>query len=404
MPNNPTGVWVGDYTIQPENGGLGVFAHEYAHDLGLPDLYDTSGNTGGAENTTGFWDLMTSGANIGDGSPDGIGDAPTNMSAWDKFQLGWLTYDQAVYGKRSEHKLNAVGVTTKKGAQAVVVTLPKEQNVTVTPYGAPTSGTTAYWSGSGDVLDRRDDVARHHAPGRWRPLAVAEGVVRDRDVLGLRLRARGRRRHDDESRHVQVRRRRAAARDRRGRQPERLEPSAAGSRASPERRRSATRRPAITAWVDLTADLSPWAGKTVKLQIRYVTDGFVDGRGFEFDDVAVTQGATTVWADDAEGRMTGTLDGFIAFPGNMSRTDDHYYIAEYRPYRDYDTSLATAYNFGFLETLTPDWVETHPYMPGCWSGTGTSGIPTTASATTRVRARPCPSTRIRCSTTGPTAS
>ena len=29
IPNNPTGVWVGDYTIQPENGGLGVFAHEY---------------------------------------------------------------------------------------------------------------------------------------------------------------------------------------------------------------------------------------------------------------------------------------------------------------------------------------------------------------------------------------
>ena len=38
-----TGIWVGDYTMQPENGGLGVFAHEYGHDLGLPDLYDTSG-------------------------------------------------------------------------------------------------------------------------------------------------------------------------------------------------------------------------------------------------------------------------------------------------------------------------------------------------------------------------
>lgn len=28
-----TGVWIGDYTIQPENGGLGVFVHEYGHDL-----------------------------------------------------------------------------------------------------------------------------------------------------------------------------------------------------------------------------------------------------------------------------------------------------------------------------------------------------------------------------------
>lgn len=37
-----TGIWVGDYTIQPENGGLGVYAHEYGHDLGLPDHYDTA--------------------------------------------------------------------------------------------------------------------------------------------------------------------------------------------------------------------------------------------------------------------------------------------------------------------------------------------------------------------------
>ena len=38
-----TGLWVADYTIQPENGGLSVFAHEYGHDLGLPDHYDTAG-------------------------------------------------------------------------------------------------------------------------------------------------------------------------------------------------------------------------------------------------------------------------------------------------------------------------------------------------------------------------
>ena len=49
-PVGGSSYWVGDYTVEPENGGVGVFAHEFGHDLGLPDLYDTSGNTGGAEN------------------------------------------------------------------------------------------------------------------------------------------------------------------------------------------------------------------------------------------------------------------------------------------------------------------------------------------------------------------
>ena len=75
IPDNPTGVWVNDYTIQPENGGLSVFAHEFAHDLGLPDLYDTSGNTGGAENSVGFWTLMSQSRGTAPGD-QGIGDQP----------------------------------------------------------------------------------------------------------------------------------------------------------------------------------------------------------------------------------------------------------------------------------------------------------------------------------------
>ena len=50
-----TGIWIGDYTIQPENGGLSVFAHEYGHDLGLPDDYDTAGGDG---NPAEWWTLM----------------------------------------------------------------------------------------------------------------------------------------------------------------------------------------------------------------------------------------------------------------------------------------------------------------------------------------------------------
>ncbi|GAH83310.1 unnamed protein product, partial [marine sediment metagenome] len=79
--------WLNKYTIQPENGGVGVFAHEYAHDLGLPDLYDYTG-----ENSTGFWTLMSSGSWLSQNDYD-IGSEPDHMGVWEKFQLGWLNYE-----------------------------------------------------------------------------------------------------------------------------------------------------------------------------------------------------------------------------------------------------------------------------------------------------------------------
>ncbi len=135
-------MWVADYTIQPENGGLGVFAHEYGHDLGLPDLYDTSGNTGGGENNTAFWTLMSSGANIGDGSPDGIGDAPTDLDAWSKLYLGWLDAqgDKGPFYKtstraRRQVRLSDNDAAMTNGVQAMVVNLP--DNVVETVFGDP---------------------------------------------------------------------------------------------------------------------------------------------------------------------------------------------------------------------------------------------------------------------------
>jgi M6 family metalloprotease-like protein len=115
-----TGLWIRDYTTEPENGGLGVFAHEYAHDLGLPDLYDTSGG----ENGTGFWTLMSSGSWMGHGE-DTIGTTPDHMGAWEKLQLGWLDYETAQAGVESTHVLGVSAHATKQ-AQAVIVNLPKD--------------------------------------------------------------------------------------------------------------------------------------------------------------------------------------------------------------------------------------------------------------------------------------
>ncbi|MGK5684145.1 immune inhibitor A domain-containing protein [Actinoplanes sp. URMC 104] len=89
-----TGIWIGDYTTEPENGGLGVFAHEYGHDLGLPDLYDTAGG----DNGTGFWTLMSAGSWLGHGAPT-IGSTPGYMGAWEKLFLGWSNFVTVKPGK-----------------------------------------------------------------------------------------------------------------------------------------------------------------------------------------------------------------------------------------------------------------------------------------------------------------
>lgn len=80
-PKVVDGVKVSSYSMEPENGKLGVFCHEFAHTLGLPDLYDYDMDSAGA----GSWDLMASGCwNNG-------GTTPSHPSAWCKVSLGWVS-------------------------------------------------------------------------------------------------------------------------------------------------------------------------------------------------------------------------------------------------------------------------------------------------------------------------
>ena len=137
--------WIGDYTAEPENGAVGVFAHEFAHDLGLPDLYDTAGG----ENGTGFWTLMSSGSWTS-GSEHYIGTKPTHMGNWEKFQLGWLNYDVAFAGQTSSHKLGPAETNTRQ-AQGLFVVLPDKE--VLTEIGDPFAGDHFYYSGAGNNLD-----------------------------------------------------------------------------------------------------------------------------------------------------------------------------------------------------------------------------------------------------------
>lgn len=82
---------VDDYVIMPalacdnrKPTAIGVFAHEFGHAFGLPDLYDTDGGSEGV----GGWDLMGSGSWGGDGYSHP--EKPSHMGAWSKEYLGWL--------------------------------------------------------------------------------------------------------------------------------------------------------------------------------------------------------------------------------------------------------------------------------------------------------------------------
>jgi len=83
-PDSWPGTLLYNYTIMPEDGGVGVFAHEFAHDLGLPDEYDTIYS--GYGSSPAFWTLQSSGSWIGRPAQT----QPSGMSAWAKYMLGWL--------------------------------------------------------------------------------------------------------------------------------------------------------------------------------------------------------------------------------------------------------------------------------------------------------------------------
>ncbi|HEX2092921.1 MAG TPA: M6 family metalloprotease domain-containing protein [Longimicrobiaceae bacterium] len=80
------GVRISDYVIQPAYNcdgtstvEIGVFAHEYGHAFGLPDLYSTSN----ANDGIGVWGLMGAGNYNRTHSP-------AHMEAWSKVELGWM--------------------------------------------------------------------------------------------------------------------------------------------------------------------------------------------------------------------------------------------------------------------------------------------------------------------------
>ncbi|WP_432132384.1 immune inhibitor A domain-containing protein [Streptomyces tendae] len=329
-----SGIWVGDYTIQPENGGLGVYAHEYGHDLGLPDHYDTAGG----DNSTGFWTLMSSGSWLGTGRNE-IGGLPGDMNAWDKLQLGWLNYDTAKAGVNSWHKLGLAEYNTKH-KQGLVVELPKEE--VTTEIVTPAEGETQWWSGSGN--DLKNTLSRSvDLTGKSAASLTLDGwydIEADYDFLYTEVSTDG------------------------GANWTAIDGTFDGQPIQ----RDGSDKPALSATVDaygkLVYPLDAYAGKKIDLRFRYQTDGGLAMKGFTADEIAVTADGETLFSDNAETADDAwTAVGFTRKGASFTKEYAQYYIAENRQYVSYDKTLKTGpYNFGFSER--PNWVEHYAYQNG----------------------------------------
>ncbi|HEY9378452.1 MAG TPA: immune inhibitor A domain-containing protein, partial [Jiangellaceae bacterium] len=334
------GVWIGDYTIQPENGGRSVFYHEYGHDLGLPDLYDTAG---GGDNI-GWWSIMAQ-SRLSAANDVGIGTRGADLGPWEKLVLGWLDYEITVAGQErtmwlGPHEYNSLR------PQALVTVLPLKE--VVTNLIAPFAGTRSWYSGHDNdytaTMSRQVTLPAGSATLTFQAAYDIEDCGPDPcDYAYVEV--------DDGSGWTAI------------------------AASGPDPITSATEGNGIdgtqATWTAATFDLSAYAGQTIGLRFRYTTDGAVGGNdpavpnGIFIDAIEITSNGTVIFSDGAEAGANGwALVGFSAVGATVTNLYDNYYISSHRNYVSYDRYLETGpYNFGFLNTR-PDWVEHFSYMEG----------------------------------------
>jgi immune inhibitor A len=337
---------VQNYIMQPEDAGVGVFAHEYGHDLGLPDIYNVLGN---GSSDVEFWNIMNTGSHSGP-----IFQAiPSNFGIWEKWVLGWA---DPVITNAARPRTIKIGQTSNPpfgSTDGVKINLPDQVSVLSVPY----SGEYMYW-GNNDAnwadarLVQDFDLTGAIAPiftfwtdyvieelwdynfvevstdggSSWVQLADMDGITTNDDPFGRLVDYGG------------------------------LQNGITGS---------------SNGWIQMRFDLSAYEGMNISLRFRQATDAAFVERGMFVDDIEI---ASIGFFDDAEteGNWTSDSQAFVGEPGQgWIRTtgtfsSPHYYMVEWRNLDGFDAGLQYTYDSTFLRFDTGEWlVERVPYnAPG----------------------------------------
>ncbi|MFC4767629.1 immune inhibitor A domain-containing protein [Effusibacillus consociatus] len=329
-----------DYTIQPEDGAVGVFAHEFGHDLGLPDEYDTL-YTGNGE-PVGVWSIMSGGSWAGKIA----GTAPTSFSPQNKeFFQKTMGGNWANIAEVNESDLDSKGlgfvidqsVTKSKNPGIVKVNLPDK----------PVKGIEAKFGQKYYYSTKGDDLHTVMTSPVFDLTAAANAVFSYKAYYDIE--------YNYDYLYVDVV-------DESGAKLKTIDVIGDEDTDGDTRAESSKGQ-----WVDKSYDLSEFAGKKVKLQFSYITDGGLALDGFALDNAALTVDGQVKFSDDAEGDAKFTLDGFGI--SNGIEYKKHYYYLEWRNYAGADKALQYArgatYNTGLLvwygdDSYLDNWVGVHP--------------------------------------------
>lgn len=327
-----------DYTIEPEDGAVGVFAHEYGHDLGLPDEYDTD-YTGDGEPIQA-WSVMSGGSwagNIAGTTPTSF--SPQNKEFFQKTIGGnWANIVEVDYEKLNKGIGLATyldqSVTKSNRPGMIRVNLPDKDIKTI----APAFGKQYYYSTKGDNLHTKMET----------PLFdLTNATTAKFDFKSL---------YEIEAEYdfLEVH---AVTEDGQQTLIEKL-----GEKANSGNAHSTNGK-----WIDKSYDLSQFKGKKVKLTFEYITDGGLALNGFLLDNASLNVDGKVVFSDDAEGTPQFKLDGFAVSNGTEKKK--HNYYVEWRNYAGSDNALKYArgpeYNTGMVvwyadSAYTDNWVGLHP--------------------------------------------
>ena len=304
------GIWAYNYTINPEDGDVGVFCHEFGHDLGLSDQYDYSSYTGDA--TSGFWTIMGSGSWLG--RQWGGGSQPSNMNADDKTYLGFTQPKVVKRGKTATVKL-LPSTDASATRTAVKVPLPKAKHIQQL---SGKDGATEWYSTSGNDLDVTIQTKAAV------PVPAGDPTLTFRTWYDIET----------------------------GYDYGFVDVSADGG-ATWTNLESFTGADTDNWTQTRSYDLSAFAGGSVLVRFEYYTDGGVANLGWEVTDIKVGGAAIAPSAF--------ANDGWVRVDGAYTQYTERYYIAEYRTFEGFDASLKYCYQWN---PLYYSWVDRFSYNKG----------------------------------------